>query len=896
MKDKIQKVSKKLSSAMQNSRTRIAVLIVVLIVIVGVIIAVYRWNSGSGSDSGTEIAGVPSDIQSVPTAGKESQQYISKLLKSNDQAASEALQHGTSEVPTMLPSGQYTMGSDLSASPIKSQNCCCCNGQGGSDQKPTVNGVLNKLESSGAITTSTAKALRDLANQNVSSDAYGDRLKQMVAEGKLSKAQADALLAAYKNDHALSKKNANDVVDGLLASGAVDSATAQNLKQLNNQGLPPSAYAAKLNKMVRDGKLSADAAQQLMSSYQKQYDAKAATETPSDVAAELARSGDISQSTQAELDKLSNEGLSPSQYADKLNELVKAGKLTPAQARRLLAAYQRKISGVSASSLSPQGTIADMEKNGEIDSDTAQALRNLTSSASNAGDYENGLDKMVQEGKLTPSQAEALLSSYKAQHQMNLQDSNLPTPDQLADQLEQSGQLTTASTMKLKHLNASNLSPEAYRAALSGMVDDGELTKAQANRLADAYQAHHLANTNDSDEGLINQLESSGAIPPSAADQLKSMAKSNVSPTTYASALKSLVASGQISPSTAARLLQHYVDHHVTQGKGGLAGVEAAQAQQQLQQDIDAFNQQAAEAQQKANQETQDKIKQIEVAMRSQARGLVTGWKAPAQHVIYGPDSSAGGGSGDSASGQAGGKQIAQSMIKAGTVMFAVLNTSVNSDRPGPVMATLVSGKYKGAKLLGSLQITPDHERVILSFNAMSMKQWPVSVPIQAVAINPDTAQTAVASDVNHHYLLRYSALFASSFLQGYSSAVMQSGSTTVNSTFGGSTQTHPDLSAKDKVLVGLGQVGQNASTAAQQEFNTPPTVTVQSGVGLGILFTSDIASPDFSQSTQSSNAASDDGSNLTGDEKSLDANAEALQAIEKMKGDNTNANSQGAQ
>ncbi len=42
-------------------------------------------------------------------------------------------------------------------------------------------------------------------------------------------------------------------------------------------------------------------------------------------------------------------------------------------------------------------------------------------------------------------------------------------------------------------------------------------------------------------------------------------------------------------------------------------------------------------------------------------------------------------------------------MIKAGTIMFAVLDTAVNSDEPGPILATMVSGKYKGAKLIGRL-------------------------------------------------------------------------------------------------------------------------------------------------------------------------------------------------
>ena len=191
-------------------------------------------------------------------------------------------------------------------------------------------------------------------------------------------------------------------------------------------------------------------------------------------------------------------------------------------------------------------------------------------------------------------------------------------------------------------------------------------------------------------------------------------------------------------------------------------------------------------------------------------------------------------------------------MIKAGAILFATLNTSINSDRPGPVMATIVAGKYKGAKLLGTLQTTSDYQRVVLTFNTMSMPNWPSTVGINAVAINPDTARTALASNVDNHYLLRYSALFASSFMQGIGSAVQNSGQTTVNNA-GTTSQTFSNLSTGEKVLVGLGQVGKSAGSAAQKVFNKHPTVTVMAGVGLGILYTKDVAAPSF----------------LTGDDKS---------------------------
>jgi type IV secretory pathway VirB10-like protein len=97
-----------------------------------------------------------------------------------------------------------------------------------------------------------------------------------------------------------------------------------------------------------------------------------------------------------------------------------------------------------------------------------------------------------------------------------------------------------------------------------------------------------------------------------------------------------------------------------------------------------------------------------------------------------------------------------------------------------------------------------------------------------------------MASSVDKHYWLRYGTLFASSFVTGYANGITTSGSTTTSGIFGTSS-THPQLSPGEKFAVGLGQVGSAFGTALQSYVNTPTTVKVNSGVGLGILFMADV-------------------------------------------------------
>ena len=192
-----------------------------------------------------------------------------------------------------------------------------------------------------------------------------------------------------------------------------------------------------------------------------------------------------------------------------------------------------------------------------------------------------------------------------------------------------------------------------------------------------------------------------------------------------------------------------------------------------------------------------------------------------------------------------GGVGVMPPVIKAGTILFAVLDTTVNSDYPeSPVLATVVEGKFKGAKLLGKLQtskgVSGQMDRIMLNFTLMNMDAWPKSKTTTAFGIDPDTARSALASEVNYHWMMRFGAMAATSFLQGYGQAAMSSGGTQVASAFGTSS-TNPALSPSSKLAVAFGQMAQALGDSTKNWSNRPPTVVVDSGVGLGILFMTDV-------------------------------------------------------
>ena len=264
-----------------------------------------------------------------------------------------------------------------------------------------------------------------------------------------------------------------------------------------------------------------------------------------------------------------------------------------------------------------------------------------------------------------------------------------------------------------------------------------------------------------------------------------------------------------------------------------------------------------------SDQKYQAKVKQLSGKMLSAAGKAMQDWKNVSTQVfIMGSekgegdddDASAAGdrsrrsnkkAAGPEGEGDEAAMQAKSTYVKTGDILFAVLDTSVNTDEPGPILATIVSGKLKGSKIIGSFTLPSNADKMVVTFNTLSMQGADQTISISAYAIDPNTARTALASRVNHHYLMRYGSLFASTFLAGFSSAIQSADTTITIGGTGGTTDTTVqngiDRSLLENALIGLGEVGKAWSETAQEQMNRPTTIELFSGTGMGVLFTQDV-------------------------------------------------------
>jgi type IV secretory pathway VirB10-like protein len=746
---------------------------------VGVILLVYlgtKFLSGEAATVG------PSRVANAPAGlqsvpgGQQTPEYNRAVEQASMQRAQEAKVTGGSSIPTLMGFG----GQQASQT---GNPCIVC-----SDQSANIKDNLSGWVKQGKVTPEIQKALEELAAQNQPASAFAMQLNQLVKDGKLTPEQARLLLDQYTKQHAntLLQDSAKSM-DDLIKAGLLPLDAANLLLQAQKDGMSTSAYAALLRALVRAGKISALTAQKLLAQYFQQR-AKEIILKSIAVLHQMTQDGELTPDVEKQLVELENRMGPVDAFSSTLQSLLAAGKMTPIVAKKVLDEYQEQKTEIGSTGSIDQmlqdaeaaayKELTDLLAEKKITQEVADYLRGLIQRRVSMDDFTNAVNTLVQQNKLTPEISKLKIADYQKIMGM------------------------TEVSRSLSNLQANNASITQYADELKRLVQIGALTPDEAARLMDEYQA--------------------------------SLAK----PSAVTTAAPSAAASPEF-----AKLQQR-----LQQGGGGTATQPPATPGQ-----FQAT--QSQQNQQEALQAQQRQMQNIMNSMSDQAQSLVSAWQpAPMEHKAGtaekpGTAGAAGGSSTSEATSTTTSSTSSLSntpaLIKSGTLLFAVLDTEANSDYPdSPIMATVVDGKYKGAKLMGKLVTTKgvagQMDKITLNFTIMNTDDWPKSKGVTAYGVDPDTARTALASSVNYHYLQKFGAIMATSFLQGYASSITNAGTATTG-IFGTST-THPSLNPASKIAVGLGQVGTTLGNVTQNWVNIPPTVKVDSGVGLGILFMADVS------------------------------------------------------
>ena len=265
--------------------------------------------------------------------------------------------------------------------------------------------------------------------------------------------------------------------------------------------------------------------------------------------------------------------------------------------------------------------------------------------------------------------------------------------------------------------------------------------------------------------------------------------------------------------------------------------------------------QQAQQASGGANQQQQDQVYQQMVTNAQNAMAQLMSSRARGTAVYTMVDQGQGGSSGglqqtayQQGGGQAGtaGAQAAPAsvmpptqytLVGAGEILSARIDTGVNTDIGGDFGATLLTGKYAGAKLIGSVQ--RKGETAQMSVRLMSLPAQGVSVPAAAVILDAETAEGGTATDVDRKLFIKYGVKPVAAGFAAVADYLKNSG-TTVVVNGEAVTTSQPELTNKRAAQIIGGSAAQQVNTDANA-LDTTPTVRVRRGSIVGVFFTQDV-------------------------------------------------------
>ncbi len=158
---------------------------------------------------------------------------------------------------------------------------------------------------------------------------------------------------------------------------------------------------------------------------------------------------------------------------------------------------------------------------------------------------------------------------------------------------------------------------------------------------------------------------------------------------------------------------------------------------------------------------------------------------------------------------------------------------ATNSDSGGPVVAEITSGPLAGDRVKGTAQKHED--RLTVTMNELTLQDGR-TVPVNAMLMAPDSKETAIASDVDHHYIPRIVLPTLAAGIQGLGQALALSGSSVFSGPYGAS-QNYNTFNGGQLAGIAAGTAAGQANQVLQQQTPKQSTVNLAAEVDVGIMF-----------------------------------------------------------
>ena len=185
--------------------------------------------------------------------------------------------------------------------------------------------------------------------------------------------------------------------------------------------------------------------------------------------------------------------------------------------------------------------------------------------------------------------------------------------------------------------------------------------------------------------------------------------------------------------------------------------------------------------------------------------------------------------------------RLPANIIRAGTKWQVVITKSVNTDEGPQVIGELVTGKYAGSTVYGTVAQTGRSIGVQFTTIAPTNSRRPL-VPIAAYATTIGGQKSAVATYKSNHYAQNYGIKTLTSILNGVGDAYENSGETSIVTDSGTVITTNDSEPSSKKIRANvLGELGDEITADIGKLGNRAPTFKVAIGTVLNVVLSSDL-------------------------------------------------------
>ena len=177
--------------------------------------------------------------------------------------------------------------------------------------------------------------------------------------------------------------------------------------------------------------------------------------------------------------------------------------------------------------------------------------------------------------------------------------------------------------------------------------------------------------------------------------------------------------------------------------------------------------------------------------------------------------------------------------IGAGTVWLASLRSTIDNYLPGPVSATLLSGPYRGAIVMGTSKVASN---VYLQVTFDRMVYQGKSYALSAVAVRQSDNAPGLEADVDNRYFERIMLPFAAALVSSYAETAGKPEQTVVVSD-SSTIVTEQPLTDRQRaeVAAGTGVKEGVVPVLRQQASQIQPHITLNKGEEIGVQLTEDL-------------------------------------------------------